>query len=64
MPKDKAPGSDGIPTEFFHEFTKKIAPILLHAFRAMFNTGETSVQINKGLITLIPKSGDHARLGN
>jgi hypothetical protein len=26
MPKDKAPGSDDIPTEFFQEFTKEITP--------------------------------------
>jgi hypothetical protein len=30
----------------------------------MLNTGATSELISKGLITLIPKSGDHARLGN
>ncbi len=64
MPKDKAPGSDGIPTKFFQEFTKEIAPTLLQAFRAMLRTGATSELINKGLITLIPKSGDHTKLGN
>jgi len=31
---------------------------------AMLNVGETSAHINKGLITLIPKFGDHARLNN
>ncbi len=30
----------------------------------MLSTGATFELINKGLITLIPKSGDHARLGN
>jgi len=30
----------------------------------MLNAGETSTYINKGLITLIPKSGNHARLSN
>jgi hypothetical protein len=64
MPKDKAPGSDDIPTEFFQELTKEIAPTLLLAFRAMLNIGETSARINKGIITLIPKSGDHAKLSN
>jgi hypothetical protein len=64
MPKDKALGSDGIPSEFFQEFTKEIAPTLFQGFRAMFNIRETLALINKGLITLIPKSGDHARLGN
>jgi hypothetical protein len=64
MPRDKAPGSDGIPTEFFQELAEDIAPTLLKAFTAMFKLGETLMAINKGLITLIPKSGDHAKLGN
>jgi hypothetical protein len=64
MPKDKALGADGTPIEFFQEFTTEIAPTLLLTFKAMLNFGETSEQINRGIITLIPKTGDHARLGN
>jgi hypothetical protein len=64
MPRGKAPGSDGVPTKFFQELAEDIAPMLLKAFMAMLNLGETSALINKGLITLIPKSEDHARLGN
>jgi len=64
LPKGKAPGHDGIPMEFFHECEKEIAPDLHQAFTAMLNEGETSAFINKGIITLIPKSGDHARLNN
>ncbi len=64
MPKDKASGSDGIPMEFFQELVEEISPTLLQAFSAMLRGGETSEWINKGLITLIPKSGDHAKIGN
>jgi len=64
MPKDKAPGCDGIPTEFFQEMTEEISPTLLQAFSAMLKRGETSRWTNKGLIMLIPKSGDHAKIGN
>jgi hypothetical protein len=64
LPKGKAPGHDGIPMEFFQECEKEIAPDLHQAFTAMLNEGETSAFINKGIITLIPKSGDHARLNN
>jgi hypothetical protein len=64
LPKGKAPGHDGIPMEFFHECEKEIAPDLHQAFIAMLNEGETSTFINKGIITLIPKSGDHVRLNN
>jgi hypothetical protein len=64
MPKGKAPGCDGIPTEFFQESINEISPTLFQAFSAMLRNGETSELINKGLITLIPKFGDHAKLGN
>jgi hypothetical protein len=64
MPKGKAPRCDGIPTEFFQEFIDEISPTLLQAFSAMLRNGETSEWINKGMITLIPKSGDHAKIGN
>jgi hypothetical protein len=64
MPKDKAPGCDGIPTEFFQEMTEEISSTLLQAFSAMLRRGETLEWINKGLITLIPKSGNHAKIGN
>jgi mannosylglycoprotein endo-beta-mannosidase len=64
MPKGKAPGCDGIPTEFFQDFVDEISPTLLQAFSAMLRNGETSEWMNKGLITLIPKSGDHAKIGN
>jgi hypothetical protein len=64
MPKGKAPRTDGIPTEFFQELVEEISPTLLQAFSAMLRRGETSEWTNKGLITLIPKSGDHAKIGN
>jgi len=64
MPRNKAPGSDGIPTKFFQELAEEIAPTLLKTFTAMLKLRETSMAINKGLLTLIPKSGDHARLSN
>jgi hypothetical protein len=64
MPKDKAPGCDGIPTEFFHEFMSEVSPTLLQAFSAMLRNGKTSELFNKGLIILIPKSGDQAKIGN
>jgi len=64
MPKDKAPGCDGISTEFFQEMMEEISPTLLQAFSVMLRRGETLGWINKGLITLIPKSGDHAKIGN
>jgi hypothetical protein len=64
MPKDKAPGCDGIPTEFFQEFMNEVSPTLLQVLSAMLRNGETSELINKGFIILIPKSGNQAIIGN
>ncbi len=64
LPKGKAPGHDGIPIEFFQEYVNEVAPTLLLTFKAMLARGLTSEYINKGMITLIPKLGDHSKLGN
>ncbi len=52
LPKGKAPGHDGVPMEFFHEYAEKVAPTLLQAFAAMLNSGATLASINKALITV------------
>jgi hypothetical protein len=64
LPKGKASGHDGVPMEFYHELADEVALALLSAFSEMLNAGSTSTYINKGLITLIPKARDRARLGN
>lgn len=64
LPKGKALGHDGIPTEFFQEYLKEVAPTFLLAFKAMLALGLTSDFINKGMITLISKSRDHSKLKN
>jgi len=50
--------------EFFHACAKDVALDLLNAFTVMLKERETSTFINRGQITLIPKSGDQSRLGN
>jgi hypothetical protein len=64
LPKGKTLGHDDIPIEFFHECEQEITLDLLQAFTALLSEGETSAYINKGVVTLIPKSGNHARLNN
>jgi hypothetical protein len=49
--------------KFFQKNMEETAPTFL-AFRAMLSLGLTSAFFNKGTITLIPKSGDHSKLGN
>jgi hypothetical protein len=63
LPKGKYPRHDDILIEFFQECVEEVAPTLLLAFKAMLAQGRTLNHINKGTITLIPKSGDHSNLG-
>ncbi len=62
--KGKAPRHDGIPKKIFQKYVNEVAPTLLLAFKAMLARGLTSEYINKGMITLIPKSRDHSKQGN
>jgi len=64
LPKGKTLGHNGLLTNFFQENMEEITPTFLLAFRAMLSLGLTSDFINKGMITLIPKFGDHFKLGN
>lgn len=64
LPKGKAPRQDGIPTKFFEEYMKEVAPTLLLVFSAMLAQRLTSDYINKGTITLIPKLGNDSKLQN
>jgi hypothetical protein len=64
LPKGKAPGHDGIPIEFFQTCASEVAPTLFKAHTAMLASGEASNYINRGLITLIPKTGDRSKLKN
>jgi hypothetical protein len=64
LPKGKPPGHDRILTKNFQDFVEEVAPTLLAAFKVMLKQGRTSTHINTGMITLIPKSGNHSRLEN
>jgi len=64
LPKGKVLRHNGIPTEFFQKYVNDVALMLLLAFKAMLAQGLTSEYINKGMITLIRKLGDHSKLGN
>ncbi len=63
MPKGKVLRRDSLPMEFF-ENSKEVVPSLLKTYRVMLELGKTSEFINECLITLIPKSRDHSRIGN
>jgi hypothetical protein len=64
LSKGKAPSRNNLPTKFFQKNVEDIAPKLLLAFQTMLSLGLTLDFIKKGMITLIPKFGDHSKLGN
>jgi hypothetical protein len=63
LPKGKTPSHDNLSTKFFQENVEEIAHMLFLAFQGMLSLGLTSNFINKGMITLILKFGDHSKLG-
>ncbi|KAJ8035265.1 hypothetical protein HOLleu_22431 [Holothuria leucospilota] len=56
--RNKSPGYDGLPYEFYHHFFGLIGNDLLRVFNEIFCTGRMSRSQRMGIITLIPKGGD------
>ena len=52
---NKAPGSDGIPMEFYKVFFNDIWPYLLRSMNESFATGSLSLTQKQGIITCLPK---------
>ncbi len=61
LPKSKGLGHDRIPIKFFQACASEVAPTLLKAYTAILAFGKASAYINRGLITLIPKTGDRSK---
>lgn len=53
--KNKCPGSDGLPPEFFCRFWELIAPYLHESLSFSIDEGLLSSEQRRGIITLIPK---------
>jgi hypothetical protein len=64
LKRNKAPGLDGIPGEFFIDCSELIVPYLVHIFNYIFDSGEYPEIWSKGVIVPIPKKGDKANAGN
>lgn len=63
--KNKSPGSDGLPSEFYLVFKEQIAPLLLQLFNSIELSQITPASLTKGIITLVFKNkGDRDRLEN
>ncbi|GJT41078.1 reverse transcriptase [Tanacetum coccineum] len=55
MAPTKAPGPDGMPALFFQKFWVSVGPTIVNMVSSFFESGVLPPNINKTLITLIPK---------
>ncbi len=62
MPKNKSPGPDGLPFEFFKVFWDSIKFLLYDALIECLNNGELAESMKQGLICLIPKPNKDSSL--
>lgn len=60
MKRDKTPGIDGIPIEFYSIFWEDLGHFMVRSIKAAFISGELSITQKRGIITCLPK-GDKPR---
>ena len=57
----KAPGCDGLPSEFYQMFFSKINEVLLSTMNEAYREGQLYPSALRGIISLIPKKGKDCR---
>jgi len=63
-PPNKAPGLDGLPTDFLKFFWRHLGPILLELFNECFILGCLPSSSRKSVLSLLFKKGDRSLLSN
>jgi hypothetical protein len=58
LPKGKAPGPDGVPSQFFQDSYDDISKDLLAFVNEVLASGRLKASLNTSKISLLPKSGD------
>ena len=61
MARNKTPGSDGLPIEFYITFWSQIKDFLLDAISEAFHSGRLHDTALEGIVTLIPKKDKDSR---
>ena len=64
MKKNRSPGSDGLPVEFYLHFWDVVGDFVCNSLNEGYNCGMLSPSQRKGLITLIYKKGNPEELRN
>ena len=64
LPKNKSPGEDGLPSEFYKVFWVDIKNFLMKSYEYSFINNELSITQKRGLLSLIPKKSDPLDLKN
>lgn len=59
MARNKAPGSDGLPMEFYLKFWDTIGPDLVSVLNSCYLSSSLSLSQRRGIIFLSFKKGDH-----
>jgi len=62
--RNRSPGPDGIPSEFYNTFIELTAPLLTSVYRECFHRKGLPPSLNEALMTLIYKKGDEAEIKN
>ena len=62
--KNKSPGSDGLPAEFYLQFWNVLGSDLTEVLNEAYSTGFLSPSQRRGLISLIYKKGDRLNCKN
>ena len=55
LAESRAPGTDGLPAEFYKVFWNDISDLFLNSINYAYRSGQLSVTQRRGIIKLIPK---------
>ena len=64
MKKNKAPGDDGLPIEFYVKFWEDIKVILMKVYKESYLKGSLPTSLRQSVISLIFKKGDAMNITN
>lgn len=62
FPRSKAPGSDGLPVEFYSTYSDQLIPRLLALYNSIFDSSDLPASMREATIVLIPKPGKNPHL--